>query len=127
MSKLQKKEFNLPEWAFLDAQSHLGDQLTGRTVVYHVRSATVIEILDEIQTSEITFNPGFLYYDFIYTNYYGINEPLRLVVHYSASLNVNKDAEYIIENILKPCAKFYMDYAKWEDDNIQSEDVAQLN
>ena len=33
-------ELTLPEWAFLDARSHLGDELKGRTVILHVRSAT---------------------------------------------------------------------------------------
>ena len=123
------KEYNLPEWAFLDAHSHLGDELEKRTVLLHIRSASIIELLDEEQVNGIHFNAGFLFYDFEYKSPLlgGIVEKLKLILHYSATLNVNQDAEYIVEKILKPCAEFYCSYATWEDRNIAKDELSNLN
>ncbi|MCD8176727.1 MAG: hypothetical protein LUE98_04605 [Tannerellaceae bacterium] len=39
-------DLTLPEWLFLDGNTHEGRTLGNRTVILHVRSATVIEIFD---------------------------------------------------------------------------------
>lgn len=42
--------FALPEFAFLDGNSHEGNTLEGRTVIQHIRSYTIMEALalDEV-------------------------------------------------------------------------------
>lgn len=108
-------ELNLPEWAFLDAHSHLGNPLGNRTLILHVRSATVIEIFD-LDYDKFNLKEGVLSFKF---NNIGVRkERLIAVVHYCAKLNIRADAEYIIENILKPCAQWYCLYCDWEDKNV---------
>lgn len=114
------KEHKLPEWAFLDASTHEGDCLDGRTVVLHIRSATVIEIFEERERVNIT--PGALFVDFHYRN-----SPMKAVVHYSATLSLSRDSEYIKNNVLLPCAKWYRDYCEWEDRGFVGEIKAKLN
>ena len=109
------RELTLPEWAFLDAHSHLGDELKGRTVILHVRSATVIEIFDR-DNDKYNLKEGVLALKF--NNEFIGKERLIAIVHCSATLSVGSDAEYIRENILKPCAMWYCDCCDWEDDNI---------
>lgn len=42
-------------------------------------------------------------------------------LHYSATLNKNADREMIINEVMKPAAQWYCEYAKWEDENIRKE------
>lgn len=39
---MNRIDLNLPEWVFWDARSHEGELLGDRTIIEHVRSATVI-------------------------------------------------------------------------------------
>ena len=121
------KKYDLPEWAFLDAHTHLGDLLHLRTVLLHVRSATVIEIFSEFDLWEVTIDEKSLSYDFEFENIEGVVEKQKAVVHYSATLHVINDASYIIDNILKSCADFYSKYSTWEDTNMASDEVSKLN
>lgn len=107
------REYNLPEWAFLDAHSHLGDTLNDRTVVLHIRSASVIEIIDRDDDSFIP-NEDVIVFKFKYISESGI-ERLSAILHYSATLS---ERENIITQVLRPCAKWYCDYCAWEDNNI---------
>lgn len=115
---MKEIDLTLPEWAFLDAHSHEGDILHGRTVILHVRSASVVEILEnpKLGSKVLAYN---------FTNY--TNERLTAALHYSATLNVNTDVEYIRENILIPCSKWYIKYCKWEDQGIITSDTATQN
>ena len=105
----EKIELTFPEWAFLDAHSHKGNELGSKTVILHVRSASVIEVLDgEFFLKEDALSLQFKSY---------LGEQLTFVLHYCATLDQKNDQAYIIENIIKPCAKWYDDYSKWEDGN----------
>jgi len=114
-----KIDLTLPEWTFLDGMNHNGDTLKGRTLIYHVRSASIIEVLDD----KFQLNEGVISYN--YVGYLG--EKLTLVLHYCATLHGKNNREYIIEKILKPCALWYDEYSKWEDGNIIGQEVSSMN
>lgn len=113
---------NLPEWAWLGGGDHEkgGDPLAGRNVVLHVRSASVIEFLEE---GSFMPAPGVKTYDFTYRNIAGADERHIAVLHYSACCD---DAE-ILEEILKRAADWYCDFMAWEDRNIAASEGAPLN
>ena len=109
----------LPEFAFVEGSEHEKNNiLSGRIVVPHMRSARVVEILDRGNT----FLPeGTLVYNCSFVNSFGIKEPMVATLHYSATLNKNADREMIINEVMKPAAQWYCEYAKWEDENIRKE------
>ena len=115
-------DLKLPEWAFLDAHSHLGDELGSRTIILHIRSASVIEIFNKNIDNPI-LEKKIITYEF--SNYIG--ESLVAALHYCATLDGEKDREMILEKILIPCSKFFSDYTKWEDTNILNEETSKLN
>lgn len=110
------KKYTLPEWAFLDGYSHEGDSLEKRTVILHTRSASVIEIIDR-DNDNFTSSENALTYKFKYTSPVHVQR-LMCVLHYSATLNVHSDKEFIKQSIMKPCAIWFCKYAAWEDGNI---------
>lgn len=106
----------LPEFAFVEGSEHEKNNiLSGRTVILHIRSASVIEILDRDNTF---LTEGTLAYNFSFVNSFGIKEPMVATLHYSATLDKDVDREMIIKEIMKPAAQWYCEYAKWEDENI---------
>lgn len=109
------KEYTLPEWAFLDAHSHLGNSLEGRTVINHIRSASIIEIIDRDKDGFIPVE-GVVLYNFKYISPAG-TERLSAILHYCATLDKNANQD-MINQILKDCAMWYCDYCAWEDNNI---------
>jgi hypothetical protein len=110
------KEYTLPEWAFLDARSPLGNELGSRTLILHIRSASIIEIIDR-DKDEFTPAPSVLKFNFKYTMPLEVQR-LSAVLHYCATLDENNDREYIKREILKTCAMWYCKYCAWEDNNI---------
>lgn len=101
-------EFTLPEWASLDAVSHLGNELDMRTVILHIRSMTVIEIFDK---GTVLLNEDVLYYSFNNTI---TNEPLIAALHFSTTIESKSE----LKDILKKCAIWYCSYSEWEDSHI---------
>lgn len=116
-------ELNLPEFAFVEGSMHENpDILKGRDVILHVRSASIVEILER---DNVILKDGVVKHNFANANKYGIREKLVAVLHFSATFDAEDDREEIIEKVLKPAAKWYCDYADWEDeqgDNISPED-----
>lgn len=110
------REFNLPEWAFLDAHSHMGNPLGNRTVINHIRSASIIEIIDRDKDKFIPIE-GVVMYNFKYISPSG-TERLSAVLHYCATIDKDVDREMIKKQILKECAIWYCGYCAWEDNNI---------
>lgn len=117
-------EFTLPTFAFLDAYTGEGDPLAGRTVILHVRSASVIEILED---DDVFLKEGTLTYEFSCVNPFGVKEPMVAVLHYCATLDKDKDREMILNEIMKPAAQWYCDYSEWENENMRSEMIAPFN
>ncbi len=115
-------DYTLPEFCFLDSQSQEGNLLEGRTVLQHVRSYTIIEVvaLDEVLSSDFSKSKT---YAFEYKNHFGIVEKHLFVLHFSLS----GDDDYILQDIFKKCEKWYCDYLTWEDRNIKSEATSNLN
>nr|WP_320037168.1 hypothetical protein [uncultured Bacteroides sp.] len=105
-------ELKLPAFAFLDANAGDKDELAGRTVILHVRSASIIEMFDR---DEVILNEDVITYKFIYTNKFGIKEKMIAALHYCMTLDIENDREQIINEIIKPCAIWYCDYCTWED------------
>lgn len=105
----------LPSFAFVEGGGHDGDLLNGRTVILHVRSASVIEIFE---FDKVVLNEDVISYKFGYINRYGIKEKLVAALHYCATLEANDDRQMVIDEILEPAAQWYREYCKWEDNNI---------
>ena len=102
------QELTLPEWAFLDAHSHLGDKLEGRTVILHIRSMTVVEILDADRS---LLNEDTLKVSFANTT---TGEKLIAALYFSSTI----ESKPMLIDVLKKCAAWYCDYCDWEDNNI---------
>ena len=105
----------LPEFAFVDSSGHDGDALKGRNVIFHIRSASVVEIFEEDSffpcKDVITFR-------FKNTNALGGEEYYIAVLHYTATLDIAIDKKEIIDRIMIPAAKWFCDYCDWEDQNV---------
>lgn len=111
---MQLTNFTLPEWVFLDDNCHTGNELENRTVIQHVRSNTVIEIvaMDEL----IGFDFGTTQTkDMTYINEFGVAEHHKLLVHFSLL-----DESFMIQEVLINAANWYYDYLTWEDNNIRN-------
>lgn len=110
----------LPEWAFLDGQSHLGNTLQDRTVLLHIRSNTVLEIFESSFATTV-FKRGVASKQFQYDNALGICETHTIAVHYSLAENNE------LANILDKAIQFYTKYLAWEDANIKEDLTSQNN
>lgn len=108
-------ELNLPEFAFVESSGHDGDKLAQRNVILHVRSASVLEVFE---TDKVYLKDTVVAFDFHNVNKFGIKEYLTIALHYCATLDAQKDAKAIQEEILIPAAQWYCDYCDWEDQNI---------
>lgn len=106
-------ELTLPEFAFVESSGHDGDQLRGRNVILHVRSASVVEVLPK--EDFLGGVDGVLRYDFTHLNTYGVAEDIIMLLHYSATLDKDIDKQLIIDEVMRPAAKWYSDYCDWED------------
>lgn len=52
---MELKEYNLPEWVWLDSYTHLGDDLKGREVLLHTPTMSIVEF---ICLEEVDFLPN---------------------------------------------------------------------
>jgi hypothetical protein len=110
----------LPDWAFLDGNSHLGDMLEGRNVLQHLLSYTIVEffIVDE---NTIIDNHDVKMKLFNYKNIFGENEKHLLVVHFS----LTEDAE--LNEIINEAIQFYKLFMDWEDNSLLIEETSKEN
>jgi len=108
--------FALPEFCFLDGASHLGDLLEGRTVIQHIRSYSIIEVvcLDEISMSEFK-SPT---HRFAYTNSMGVNENYLFALHFSLAFEDNIPMNDTLQEIFTKTEEWFKSYMDWEDENI---------
>lgn len=105
-------DYRLPEFVFLDGHSHEGDSLADRTVLQHIRTYTIMEVvaLDDIDSSSFQA-PTF---EFEYKNDAGIVERHMLVLHFS----LERENSGTLQSVFEKAAVWYCDYLKWEDGNI---------
>lgn len=108
----------LPAFAFVESSGHDGDQLKGRNVILHVRSASIVEIFDE---GSFFPREGTITFRFKNTNTLGAEEYYIAALHYTATLDVTTDKKEIIERVIIPAARWFCDYCDWEDNNIINE------
>lgn len=112
-------ELKLPEFAFLEGSEHEEPNILHmRMLIYHVRSASVLEIFDY---DDVVLNEDVLSFTFINTGYSGIKERMIVALHYSATLDKDADRQVLIDQVLKPAAKWYCDYCDWEDLNVYTD------
>lgn len=112
-------DLTLPEWAFLDGQSHLGDQLEGRILLQHLQSYTIIEFADATSLPELS--PHLKFREFIYKTIFGLEERHLLIVHFSLAGSVELD--WIQERAIE----FYKKFLDWQDASLIIEETAGEN
>lgn len=109
------RNLTLPAFAFIENQTDKG-VLTGRNVILHVRSASVIEILNKDDVINLSENA--LTCEFDYVNAWGVVEHYLAALHFCATLDVETDRNLIIDGGLSPAADWFCEYMDWEDKNI---------
>lgn len=114
---------NLPDFAFLMGSAHGegGDLLKDRTVLMHVRTASVVEIFNR---EDVALNEDTMSYKFSYTNRLGGEEKMIVALHFCGNQDLSADREFVKQNILRPAAVWYCDYCTWEDKQISLDDIA---
>ncbi len=111
---MKKKDLTLPEWAFLDGASHLGNMLEGRDILQHIRTYTMMEIFPT-DVMNVYLDKNVKVRMFTYKNSFGIEEKHLIAVHFSL-------AEFAeLDQIIDKAVKFYSDYLAWEDKSIEQE------
>ena len=109
-------QLDLPAFAFVEGSWHEdgGDPLQGRTVILHVRSASVVEVLPK--ESFFGGEPNVLRYDFTHFNeQMWIGEDYVMLLHYSATLDKVIDKQMLIDKVMKPASAWFCAYCDWED------------
>lgn|GEM_PF-420424 len=119
-NRMNAIELTLPEWAFLDGTSHLGNLLAGRDVLQHIPSFTLIEIFT-VDETKLLFKEGIKTKSFTYVNRFDEEEEHILAVHFSLA----PDTE--VDEILDKAIYFYCEYLDWEDESLQEEDTSKQN
>ena len=105
----------LPAFAFVESSGHDGDELRGRTVILHIRSASVVEIFDE---ENFFSKEDIITLRFYNRNLLGEKEYYIAALHYCATLDENYDKKAIMEQIVIPAAHWYCDHCTWMDQNM---------
>lgn len=108
----------LPEFCFLSDDIY--GELRGRNVIMHVRSVSVVEIIE--RENVYYYEPDVLYHKFDYTNMFGEVERLVAMLHFSATLDKELDREFLLEKVIKPACEFYMEFAKMADAEMLDEE-----
>lgn len=105
--------YNLPEFCFLDGNSHEGNALQDRTVIQHVRSYSVFDVIDLSKIAEHEIKAET--YHFTYVNTLGEKERHMLVLHFSLSFEPGSQE---LNALFEKTADWYCKYLEWEDRNI---------
>lgn len=112
-------DYSLPEFVFLDGNSHSGDSLEGRTVVMHVRSNTIIDVIALHEVSDMRLEC--ITHTFTYTNAAGATERHLLALHFTLA------EEDDLPGIFNKVSSWYCNYLKWEDNNIIMDEGSKNN
>jgi hypothetical protein len=116
---MKKIEFSLPEFVFLDGNSHQGNTLEGRTIIQHVRSYTVLEAFMPNEFKRLHLDCPV--HEFSYTNAFGIIELHVLALHFTMA------SESELPEIFVKSAAWYAQYLAWEDKNLQHDEISKHN
>lgn len=117
-----KRELNLtlPEWVFLDGNSHLGNTLENRDILQHIQSFTILELY-ALNDDTIRLNPAVKTREFIYTNISGEDERHMIAVHFSRA------PDFELDEILDEAIEFYENFLDWEDTSLIIEETSKDN
>jgi hypothetical protein len=116
----QKIDLKLPEWAFLDGTSHLGNELEGRDVLLCLRTNTIIEFLS-LDKMEINLKYVVKQKKFIHINLLGIEETYLVIVHYCK-------AEFTdLDEVIDKAIEYFKAWMTWMDESIIQEDTSKIN
>lgn len=112
---MKLENLNTPEFLFCEIPLKNGSVNDNRTWVLHTSTNILFEIiaLDDLEMVNIynhykSFNFNYKY------------ERFKMVV-------VNDHLNIITEEIIEGAKKFYIDYLKWEDENINNAEISNLN
>ena len=108
----------LPKFALLSED--LNGELRGRNVIIHIRSMSIIEILE--RENAYYYEPDTLYHKFEYENIFGETEHLVALLHVCTTFDKEIDGVYILDNIIKPACEYYMKFATMADNEMQEEE-----
>jgi len=117
-----ERELNitLPEWVFLDGNSHLGDTLENRVLLQHIQSYTIMELF-LLEENPIILNPAIKTKEFIHTNIFRLEEKHLIAVHFSLAATIELD--WIMDRAIE----FYKLYLDWEDTSLIIEETSKDN
>ncbi len=110
------KTLELPEWAFLDADNHTGNQLKGRDVLLHIRTNTAFEVFSK---NKVKLKSNIPHRNFQVKNVFGVEEEFIIAIHFTFAQDTDE--------IFSKAIKFYTDWIHWTDRTIIKEDTAKLN
>jgi hypothetical protein len=116
-----ERDLTLPEWVFLDGNSHLGDTLNERTLLQHIQSYTIMELILLDDENSLVINPELKSKEFDFTNIFGENEKHQIVVHFSLAGTVELD--WIMDRAIE----FYKHFMDWEDTSLIIEETSKDN
>ena len=113
-------DFSLPEWAFLDGNSHLGDTLEDRVLLQHNPSFTIMEIFI-LGENHVELDSSVKSKEFTYLNVFGDVESHLIAVHFSL------DADFELDRLLDEAIEFYKLFMDWEDTSLVIEETSKDN
>jgi len=114
--------YSLPEFVFLDGNSHQGDSLEGRTVIQHIRTYTIIEVIAVDEVGLLGLKDNTKTFEFEYINAFDTVERHVFALHFSLA-----DDDEILSQVFEKAAQWYCDYLRWEDEIIASDNKEILN
>jgi len=113
-------DLSLPEWVFLDGNSHLGNTLEGRDILEHIPSFTILELF-MLEEDGMVLNPPVKTKEFMYTNVFGDTEKHLVTIHFSLADDVELD------QIMDKAIEFYRQFMDWEDQSLIIEETSKDN
>ncbi len=113
-------DLTLPEWAFLDGNSHLGDTLEGRNVLQHIPSYTIMEFFPLLEDA-IGHNLTIKTKEFTYTNIFEAKEKHLLAIHFTLA------TDFELDWIMHQAIEFYKLFMDWQDNSLLIEETSKDN
>jgi len=113
-------DLSLPEWVFLDGNSHLGNTLEGRDIIQHIPTLTILELF-MLDDKPFVLNPPVKTKEFVYTNVFGEIEKHLIALHFSMA------DDFEIYKIMDKAIEFYTEFMDWEDQSLIIEETSKDN
>jgi hypothetical protein len=116
----QELNLTLPEWVFLDGNSHLGNTLEDRVLLQHIQSYTIMEMIMH-GDAPVNLNPEMKTKEFTHSNIFGEVEKHLVAVHFSLAERIELD--WIMDRAIE----FYKLFMDWEDASLIIEETSKDN